>query len=63
MPRRKNFESLTESGVLVEPERLSKAERDAIESLTPEEVQALTSAFKKMARAGGKKGFWRYFCF
>lgn len=63
MPKRKNLESLTQSGVVFEVERLTREEKAAIETLTPEEVAALTSAHKKLARAGGKKGHWRYFCF
>jgi hypothetical protein len=59
-----NLKILQRAGVVIEVERLSKAELKAINDLTDEEVKALMSAFEKISKASkDKNGFWRAFCF
>jgi hypothetical protein len=59
-----NLKVLQKAGVVIEVDRLSKAELKAINDLTDEEVKALQSAFEKISKASkDKNGFWRAFCF
>jgi hypothetical protein len=59
-----NLKILQKAGVVIEVERLSKAELKAVNDLTDEEVKALMSAYEKISKASkDKNGFWRAFCF
>jgi hypothetical protein len=59
-----NLKILQKAGVVIEAERLSKAELKAVNDLSDEEVKALLSAFAKISKASkDKNGFWRAFCF
>lgn len=59
-----NLKVLQKAGVVIEVERLSKAELKAINDLSEDEVKALISAFAKISKASkDKNGFWRAFCF
>lgn len=59
-----NFALLIKSGVVIDHERITVAERKVIDSLSQEEVDALVSVYEKFSSAQKVKGpFWRAFCF
>jgi hypothetical protein len=59
-----NMAVLAKAGVVIEQQRLSQDELDVIDSLSPEEVSALLSVYKKFSSIEDSKNpFWRAFCF